>query len=319
MTSGRFMRHLDFDVTPIVELSYFAKQLGIKLFCKRDDLFHEAGGGNKARMLQYILADVRHSNCDVVVTAGGPCSNFNRACALMCAKLDIPMHLVEYTENPNEFSFSLNYYLCNLANIRKTRCQKNDVATTIQQVMNGYKNNKAKLIYGGGKSLEGVFAYYDAVRELAAQISNIDHIFLACGTGTTTTGVVAGAQKYFPKAIVHAISIARTWGQEKDILNDDMRVLNDFLRETYNFSNFHFTDAYLCGGYDRTIPEELNIIKTSVAKEGMIVDPCYSGKAFYGMVQEIRNSLDDYKGQSVLFWNTGGLFNLLSMREMYGF
>ena len=46
---------------------------------KRDDLFSEACGGNKARMLQYILADVNKDTCDVLITAGGPCSNFNRA------------------------------------------------------------------------------------------------------------------------------------------------------------------------------------------------------------------------------------------------
>lgn len=97
------MKHLNFNPTPVNKLEYYSKKLGVNLICKRDDLFAEAGGGNKARMLQYILADVNPKNCDVLVTAGAPCSNFNRACALMCAKLGVLMHLVEYSDKPEEF------------------------------------------------------------------------------------------------------------------------------------------------------------------------------------------------------------------------
>lgn len=89
------MKHLAFNSTKITELAYYSNKYRTHLFAKRDDLFDEAGGGNKARMLQYILSEVSPENCDVIVTAGGPNSNFNRACALMCARLGILMHLVE--------------------------------------------------------------------------------------------------------------------------------------------------------------------------------------------------------------------------------
>ena len=88
------MEHLPFCPTPLVNLPYYSKKWGLEMFCKRDDLFLYAGGGNKARMLQYILANIDSSNTDVLVTAGGPCSNFNRACALMCAEIGIKMHLI---------------------------------------------------------------------------------------------------------------------------------------------------------------------------------------------------------------------------------
>ena len=155
------MNHLDFSSTPITDLPYYSKKLGVNLLCKRDDLFAEAGGGSKARMLQYILADVNPDNYDVLLTAGGPCSNFNRACALMCAKIGIPMHLIEYTDEPNEFETSLNYYLCKLASIRTTRCAKVQVPETISKVLGMYQDEgkNVKYIYGGGKSLEGIYAY----------------------------------------------------------------------------------------------------------------------------------------------------------------
>lgn len=309
------MNHLDFSSTPITVLPYYSKLLGVNLLCKRDDLFTEAGGGSKARMLQYILADVSSAQYDVVLTAGGPCSNFNRACALMCAKIGIPMHLVEYTDEPIEFETSLNYYLCKLANIRTTRCEKSNVPETISSVLQQYseEGKKVKLIYGGGKSLEGIYAYYDAISEIYKQQINVDYLFVACGTGTTLTGICAGMQKYYPNAKVYAISTARTYETESFVLEDDMKILNDYLGTKYSFDNLIFSEDFLCGGYAKYTNELMDTIKQCISKEAMIIDPTYSGKAFWGMINIIRQS-QIYRGKNILYWNTGGIFNLLSTK-----
>ena len=58
------MKHLLFNTTPVNKLNYFSNKLGVNLYVKRDDLFLEAGGGSKARMLQYILSDIKSENYD---------------------------------------------------------------------------------------------------------------------------------------------------------------------------------------------------------------------------------------------------------------
>lgn len=314
------MKHLPFNPTPITSLpDYYSKLGGVILTSKRDDLFTEAMGGNKARILQYVLADISADNCDVLVTAGGPSSNYNRACALMCAKLGVPMHLIEYTDNPEEFKTSLNYYICNLVGIRKTRCKKTEVPKTIDAVLSDYqeKGIRVKFVYGGGKSVEGILAYFDAVTELSRQVETIDHLFVACGTGTTLTGICAGMQKHFPKATIHAISVARSYEVEQPVLTENMRTFNEKFGTNYNFSRLSFYDSYLCGGYAKTTPALLHCVKECITNEGMIIDPCYSGKAFYGMTQIINSNRSQYKGKNVLFWNTGGMINLLGMRNEY--
>lgn len=309
------MDKLSFTATPVTRLPYYSEMFGVNMLCKRDDLFMKAGGGSKARMLQYILANVNSNNCDILLTAGGPCSNFNRACALMCASLGIQMHLIEYTDNLVEFETSLNYYVCKLSGIKTTRCLKSQVVETIKQELEKYKatSKRVKYIYGGGKSLEGIFAYYEAVKELFNEHINIDHLFIACGTGTTLTGICAGMHKYFPNAKVHAISTARTYTDEKPVLDDDMNLLNDYLQTTYNFTNLEFYDDFLCGGYAKYNDNLFSTIKECISKEGMIIDPTYSGKAFWGMKNILSNS-DKFRGQNILFWNTGGIFNLLSTK-----
>lgn len=309
------MKHLPFKETPTHLLPYFSKKLGVKLYTKRDDSFFEAGGGSKARMLQYILANTNSKNCDILLTAGGPCSNFNRACALMCSKLGIQMHLVEYTDNLEEFSSSMNYYICKLSNIKTTRCNKTDVAHTLNTIKLAYKDKKLISIYGGGKSLEGIYAYYDAIKELYLQHKDIDHLFIACGTGTTLTGICAGMHKYFPKAKVHAISIARKYKDEIKVLEENMQLLNDYLQTEYDFSNLVYLEDYICGGYAKYNSSLFETITECISKEGMLIDPTYSGKAFYGMINEIKKT-NTYTDKNILFWNTGAIFNLLSTKEL---
>lgn len=305
------MKHYSITPTPVVTLGYFSKKLGVNLLCKRDDLFPIAGGGNKARMLQYILADVSKDNTDVLVTAGGPCSNFNRACALMCAQLGVQMHLVEYTDNPEEFKKSLNYSLCKLAGVKLTRCSKKNVPQTISNVLESHLSQRVKHIYGGGKSIEGFYSYYDAVKELYDQKIAIDYVFVACGTGTTLTGICAGMHKYYPDSKVYAISVARTIDEEMPILQENMKRLNDYLKSDYDFSNLVLCDRYLAGGYSKYDDKIVNLIKECASEEGMLLDPVYSGKAFWGMNTIIENERL-FAQKNIVFWNTGGVFNLLS-------
>ena len=154
-----------------------------------------------------------------------------------------------------------------------------------------------------------MFAYYDAVRELREQLKgNLDEVYVACGTGTTLTGICAGMREYFPEAVVHGISVARPWDVEKEVLEEDMTYIRDYTGKNYDFTNLKFHDEFLLGGYGKTSQEELTVIQEVVSKEGMLVDPTYSGKAFYGMSNLVAKDVK----KNVLFWNTGGMMNLLS-------
>lgn len=163
--------------------------------------------------------------------------------------------------------------------------------------------------------MQGVYAYYDAIKELKNQVAEIDELFVACGTGTTLTGICAGMQEFYPNAKVHGISVARTFENERKVLLEDMEYINDYLKSNYDFSNLTFHEEFLLGGYGKSTEEELSVIRECIAHEGMVIDPTYVGKAFYGMYSLL--SKEDYKGKKVLFWNTGGVINLLSEREQF--
>ncbi len=309
------MEHFDFSPTPISRLSYYSAKYGLELYMKRDDLFPSALGGSKSRMLQYILFPLKRKGIKTIVTAGGPCSNFNRAIALLCAEHGFKLKLVSYTDNPEEYVTSLNNYLVGLTGCEYVYCKKTEVPQTIESVMKR-SDDLTHFVYGGGKTLTGIFAYYDAIKELKEQYpKGFDDVFVACGTGTTLTGICAGMQKYYPETKVHGISVARTCEAEWRVLEEDMSLLNGYLNANYDFSNLSFHDEFLCGGYSKTCGKELSVIRECISNEGIVIDPTYVGKAFYGMMSILADN--EYKGKKVLFWNTGGLMNLLSQKDEF--
>src|SRR5688500_17932262 len=86
--------------TPLEEAPRLSRELGARILVKRDDLTGLAMGGNKARKLQYLLADAVAKGCDTLVTAGGAQSNFCRMTAAAAAKMNMRCHLVLGGERP---------------------------------------------------------------------------------------------------------------------------------------------------------------------------------------------------------------------------
>lgn len=312
------MKHLFFTETQLDKLDFYSKKWDCTVLCKRDDLFLYAGGGSKSRMLQYILYPIIEKNIKHILTAGGPCSNFNRALALLCAKYGISLKLISYTDNKEEYNNSFNHFIVEQTGTDITFCEKNKVVETINKELDFYRENNidVKYIYGGGKSLEGIYAYYDAVRELKEQYKGkIDELYVACGTGTTLTGIYAGIKQFFPKTEVHAISVARKFIDEKPVLEENIDLLNSYLNTKINLNDLIFHEDFLSGGYGKVNKNEIFAIKECISKQGLLVDPTYSGKAFWGMksiIEEKRNL-----GKTVLFWNTGALFNLSSQQNEF--
>jgi len=309
------MDHLPLQETPVERLSYFSKKWGINLFIKRDDLFGSAGGGNKARMLKYILYKVKQYGFNVLITAGTPHSNFSRAAALMAAQMNLKFVLVLYSNTRELNEKSLNLYLAKLSGADIRECDINNVPQTIETTIKEFlnKGDNPYYIWGGGKSLEGSYSYYDAIFILKRQIDfKINHIICACGTGTTLSGIYVGMKEFLPDACLSGISVARKIERGMPELQFLINELEIYLkRKVTSFLDINLIDKYILGEYACTNSELLGLIKIVAENEGILLDPVYSGKAFYGL-SELNKDGYFKKGSNVLFWHTGSVFNLLS-------
>jgi len=79
------LAHLPTPLDPLPRLSQFLGE--IELWIKRDDLTGLATGGNKARKLEYLLADAIEKGADTLITTGAPQSNHSRQTAAAAAVL----------------------------------------------------------------------------------------------------------------------------------------------------------------------------------------------------------------------------------------
>ena len=61
----------------------------------------------------------------------------------------------------------------------------------------------------------------------------------------------------------------------------------------------------------------LSLLVEVARTEGMILDPVYTGKAFYGMTQELKRNPEVF-GDRIVFIHTGGIFGLLPMAAQLG-
>lgn len=62
--------------------------------------------------------------------------------------------------------------------------------------------------------------------------------------------------------------------------------------------------------YGIPYPEELNTIR-QVAKLGIILEPVYTGKTFYGMLKNLRNK----RYKKAIFINTSGIFSIFAFSK----
>src|SRR5580704_5609006 len=81
--------------TPFEPLPRLSRALGgPNLYIKRDDCTGLAMGGNKARKLDYLMADALAKRATVVVTQGAVQSNHVRQTAAIAAQLGLACHVL---------------------------------------------------------------------------------------------------------------------------------------------------------------------------------------------------------------------------------
>jgi D-cysteine desulfhydrase len=186
----------------------------------------------------------------------------------------------------------------------------------MDEVMNSYIDQGfiPYYIYGGGHTFEGGKAYIDAVGLLKdycnANKWYPDYIFLASGTGSTQSGILAGLDKIYWDTKVIGISVGRNSDRAVEIVDGFYKKLCNYYEINCQLKDTTVLDDYLCGGYGKYNDEIKTLSMNSLSTFGFTLDTCYSGKAFYGMQDYIRkNKLQTKK---ILFWHTGGVLNYLA-------
>ena len=312
--------------TPLQPLTKLSKKLGGPLiWVKRDDLTGSVLTGNKVRKLEFLTAYAKQHGYDSLVTCGGIQSNHCRATALVGAQLDMKVQLVLRGEQTPLDGNQLLDYLAGASVsyypqkgfsqhlISYLNCAANDLRS---QGFNPY------IIPTGGSNGVGVWGYFAATEELKSDLKreNIkpEAIITATGSGGTQAGLTLGSAYFEMNCPVIGMAVCDSESWFKHKIKDDIQSFSEEFGHCLSDPIPHFdvitNDHYIGEGYALASDEVLNCIAWVAREEGIVFDPVYSGKAFYGLTEEIRQGT--FKScQNVVFIHTGGSYGLFPYRQ----
>ena len=137
-----------------------------------------------------------------------------------------------------------------------------------------------------------------------------DYIFHASGTGSTQAGIVVGLNLVgWSDVKVVGISVARQYERGKSVIVDFANRLSSHYGLNKDYSDdILFNTDYLCGGYECYVEEMDNYLKMVMRETGLLFDTTYSGKGFWGMMNEIKKH--NLQEKNIMFWHTGGILNM---------
>jgi D-cysteine desulfhydrase family pyridoxal phosphate-dependent enzyme len=326
--------HLPTAIEPLPRLS--STLGGPELLVKRDDQTGLAFGGNKTRKLEFLLAEAQANGARTLITAGALQSNHCRQTAAAAARFGFNCTLVltkttpasklgkgskqtasKYgVSNGAEIELSGNYLLDTLlgAEIRWAENDRRDevLKETFEEAWQA--GQRPYLIPYGGSNATGAVAFAYAVKEMLDQFADSplashppDWIVFPSSSGGTQAGLVLGASVFGFVGGVLGISIDEDAPILRELVANLASESAEHLGEDTQFKtdDIVVNADYLGGGYGVAGEPEREAIALFAQKEGLLLDPVYTGRAAAGMIDLIGKGYFT-KEQRVLFWHTGG-------------
>lgn len=329
MYQGKVLKKLDLANLPtkLEKLDWVSHQTGRNVWIKRDDQTGLEYTGNKIRKLEYALAEALELGCDTIITAGGVQSNHCRATAAACVKLGLRCVLVLNSDEkqPLDGNYLLDFLFG--AKIRFISSQK--YQTGLPEFMEivademRAESKKPYLIPVGASNGIGTFGYFSAMEEISRQEEDydvtFDTIISSIGSGGTYAGLALANKALDLGKTVIGFNICddKLHFENKilDISRDFMELYGEF---SFERDDIKIIDGYVGRGYALADAIDLDFIRQFARREGIILDPVYTGKAMRGLVTEL---IDDHpllsSSKNILFVHTGGIFGLFPKRFQF--
>lgn len=289
---------IDSSIIERVDLSLFGIPNG-QLDVKREDLLHPHISGNKFRKLKYNLICAKKSGKETLLTFGGAYSNHIGAVA--AAGKEFGFKTIGVIRGDELKITPLNHTLAfarklgmELHFITRETYRKKEHPEFINHLKKEF-GDFYLLPEGGTNNL----AVKGCREILTKNDAAYDYICMAVGTGGTIAGIIESAAKHQK---VVGFSVLKGVFQESEIRNYTAK------------ANFELTDLYSFGGYGKIDSELIRFINEFKIKTGIPLDPIYTGKLIYGILDLYKNSYFK-KNSRILAVHSGGLQGIAGMNE----
>ena len=271
---------------------------GITLEIKREDLLHPFVSGNKFRKLKYNVLQAKAENQSVLLTFGGAFSNHIAAVAYAGKEQGFETIGVirgdelrdKISENPT-LSFAQECGMRFEFVTREAYRHKTETAF-IEQLQ--VKFGSFYLVPEGGTNDLAVKGCEEILTEFDA---HFDFVCSAVGTGGTISGLINSA---LPHQTVLGFPALKG-----DFLQNE-------IHKFVNNKNWELITDYHFGGYGKVTTEFIEWMNWFYAQTGIPLDPIYTGKMVFGVMDLIQRNYFPPKSK-ILMIHTGGLQGIAGM------
>ncbi|MCK5913767.1 MAG: D-cysteine desulfhydrase family protein, partial [Desulfuromusa sp.] len=288
--------------TPLEKMERLSEKFGVEIFFKRDDYTGTELSGNKVRKLEFILHHALKLGADTVITCGGAQSNHCRATAFAAKRLGLKTVLLLRTPDPDQPPPpEANILLDCLAGatiiwITPEQYQQRDQYFAWQAEQLVAAGACPYIIPEGGSNALGAWGYVSTVEELVndvAQLGDTDAvpttIISAIGSGGTSAGLVMGNKLFAADFRIVGVNVCDDSDYFQKVIGN---ILNDFQHRyleapLVTTADIEILDGYVGEGYALSQSQELEAIRDLARLEGVVLDPVYTGKAYYAMISEL--------------------------------
>ncbi len=291
---------------------------GFQLWIKRDDQTGLAGGGNKTRKLELLVADALAQGADTLITTGAIQSNHCRQTAAAAAKAGFDCQLVLGGQPPETANGNLLLDKLLGAEIHwTTRENRLPRLHELEDELRAAGRRPYFITYGGSDPV-GATGYVLALEELYGQVAargiQLDAVVVASSSGGTQAGLVAGAWQLGWDVPILGISIDETAPALQANVADLATRTTAHLGRPHTFTpaDIRVSDSYLGKGYGVIGELEREAMGLMARTEGILLDPVYTGRAFGGLMDILHSRPERFASPvrsgpaNILFWHTGG-------------
>lgn len=311
--------------TPLVEARRFRDALGgpsrsPRILIKRDDLTALGLGGNKARKLEFLVADAVAHGATTLITTGAVQSNHARmtAAAACVAGLRCVLVLTATTADP---PIAGNLLLDRLYDATVRYVPSIDPMLAVGQdeavvaeisAEEHAQGRQPYVIPVGGSSGVGVFGYVSGTAELVSQLHvlgiSASRLYYASGSRGTQAGLTLGAKACQADYQVYGVAVSAGEGEKieraRRIGNDAATRLG--LSDRLDLDDLITDQGFIGEGYGIPTNEALDAIALLARTEAIVLDPCYTSKAMAALIHHVRSGEVAPK-DTVVFLHTGGV------------
>jgi len=313
--------------TPLQDAPRLAAELGIgRLLIKRDDLTGLAFGGNKARNLEFRMAEAVEQGADVFIA--GLESQSNSARQSTAAANVLGMHTILILRAERDWGWQGNLLIDRLLGAEVRFIETSDRATASSEMDRVLRQTAEEVRRAGkrpyvmnhsgafavGSALAYILCTLEIVEQAAAVGAEPTHVYMASGNkghaglilGRELLGrafrTIAISQHYADDRVSGALSGAREalsmLGWQMDLDESDV--------ESY--------DEYVETAYGEPSPRGLEAMRLAARLEGLILDPIYTSKAMAGLIDHARRGRLG-ADSTVVFVHTGGLPAVFAFKD----